>query len=245
METDYFCLAQPHRPFIARRDARADSDAEVTRLKEKMDRLNGDYFQSKAEVTALEKKAKQVSDEFSVAKGELGDAKLAASKLSFEAERMRDELDELRPRAAKMAEELQAERKGRKKVEKERGQVQAQLVGLQEVCAFPIHPPPPHTPPSPLKDVLVSTPRCLTICCLQLINQVVETQQTHGRALVEQLREVGQSEARAAALEQANSALEAELEAVRADLEEREAHFTVKMDKMREEVRQPLPRASC
>lgn len=64
----------------------------------------------------------------------------------------------------------------------------------------------------------------------------METQQTHGRALVEQLREVGQANSRAAALEQANTALEAELRAVQADLEEREAHFTITVDKMREEV---------
>ena len=120
-----------------RREARADGDAEVTRLKEKMDRLSDDYFQSKAELKTLEKKVKEASDELAVVKGELGDAKLAAGKLSFEAERLREELDELRPRAAKMAEELQAERKGRKKAEKERGQAQAQLVGLQEVRASP------------------------------------------------------------------------------------------------------------
>lgn len=66
--------------------------------------------------------------------------------------------------------------------------------------------------------------------------KVVETQQTHGRALVEQLREAGQANSRAATLEQANTALESELRALQADLEEREAHFTITMDKMREEV---------
>lgn len=126
-------LLPPPSPSSLHREARADGEAELQRAKEKLDRLNGDYLQCKAEVTSVEKHAKEVARELSDAKSELAEARLAANKLTFEAERMREELDELKPRAAKLTEELQAERKGRKKAEKERAQAQMQLAGLQEV----------------------------------------------------------------------------------------------------------------
>eukprot|EP00037_Helgoeca_nana_P013841 m.127792 g.127792 ORF g.127792 m.127792 type:complete len:969 (+) comp22258_c1_seq2:82-2988(+) len=180
------------------KEARAESDSELQRLKEKMDRLNSDYFETKAEAASLEKQSKETSRQLPLLQEELGDAKLSIGKLTFEVDRLKGEAKSEDAKVEhilkELEEELESEREGRQTLEDESVVIKAQVGNLE---------------------------------------QIVQQQQTHGRALVAQLESISGVETRASELEDANTRLVTELHSAKAELNAKASEYTETVEMMR------------
>jgi myosin heavy subunit len=176
----------------------AESDSELQRLKEKMDRLNSDYFETKAEAASLEKQSKETSRQLPLLQEELGDAKLSIGKLTFEVDRLKGEAKSEDAKVEhilkELEEELESEREGRQTLEDESVVIKAQVANLE---------------------------------------QIVQQQQTHGRALVAQLESISGVETRASELEDANTRLVTELHSAKAELNAKASEYTETVEMMR------------
>eukprot|EP00038_Savillea_parva_P011554 m.198335 g.198335 ORF g.198335 m.198335 type:complete len:971 (-) comp20411_c0_seq1:103-3015(-) len=185
------------------KESRAESEGELQRVKDKLDRLNSDYFEKKAEAASLEKERKKIAHQVPELEQKLADANLALGKMEFETKRLRDACQAEEARATKSAKALHAEQKAHKKLKEECAAAQAQVAGLQEI---------------------------------------VQNQQTHGRALVTQLETVAGIEARAVELEEANAELTAELHSARQELESKAADYTSMVEHMRAQAKEESAR---